>query len=294
MQRLLDTDVKLFRPGRNIGIVVIAPTRELVIQICQQATILATYHRAWTVQAFYGGGSIQRDRAILYHRPIPTILVATPGRLYDLLRESSRVQGNRNFADVIGESRIVVLDEADRLLQGFAIEMNKLFTYFPRVDKRQTMLFSATFSKHLKENLLSGASGGNVLPADFVTVDVSNDGDAKTQASTRVEESFVQLDDMKLYVPGLLSIVQKVMTDESNPKCKVIIFLPTAKIVKFFSEALTFLSVPVLSIHSRMSQGSRNRASTQFQQSTNRCVLLSSDVSARGVDYPDVSLVVQV
>jgi ATP-dependent RNA helicase MSS116, mitochondrial len=305
-------DTKLFRPGRTIGMIVIAPTRELVIQISQQASTLLSYqYNGFTVQSLYGGGSIQRDRAILLNRQIPSILVATPGRLHDLLRDSSsfRVYGNRNFIDVINECPIVIYDEADRLMDGFVSEMKTISSYLLRVEKRQTMLFSATISSKLKFILQNGYP--KILPSDYVTIDCVNDHDITTQTNQRVSQSFIQLCDMTLYVSGFLSIVHYLMQDNStnhlNQKSKVIVFLPTAKLVKFFSEVLyqlkslstttsTCYDYDIYSIHSRMSQGSRNRASTQFRRSNHQkpCILLSSDVSARGVDYPDVTYVVQV
>lgn len=289
IQRLIDADATVFRPGRDIGAVILAPTRELALQICQQASALVAYQHAWTVQAVYGGCSIQRDRAVLKQRA-PAILVATPGRLLDLLREPTRVQGNRLLADVVRESQIVVLDEADRLLQAFPSEMNKILSFLPRVEKRQTMLFSATIPGKLK--LLLSRPGSNILPADYVSVDCVQDDDVATQTNVRVEQSYVQLGDMKRYMAGLLAIVEEEAANDAE-HCKLVIFFPTAKLVKFVAVALSALKVPVLSIHSRMGQGARVRASSQFREAT-RSILLTSDVSARGVDYPDVSLVVQV
>lgn len=301
-------DHKIFRPGRTVGIIIIAPTRELVIQLSQEATKLLTYHHGYTVQPLYGGISIQRDRAILFHRPIPTVLVSTPGRLYDLLRDASsfRVHGNRNLVDVVNECPIVIFDEADRLMEGFMTEINTISSYLPRIEKRQTMLFSATISSKLKQVLSTGHP--KILPLDYVTVDCVNENDVTTQTNQRVTQTYVQLSDMQSYVSGFLYIVESLMKNSNSrsntKKSKVIIFLPTAKLVKFFTEVLNYISsislsstqsYDVYSIHSRMSQGSRNRASTQFRASnSNNCILLSSDVSARGVDYPDVTFVVQV
>jgi ATP-dependent RNA helicase MSS116, mitochondrial len=311
IERLLQLDHKIFRPGRTIGIIIIAPTRELVIQLSQEATKLLTFHHGYTVQPLYGGISIQRDRAILFHRPIPTVLVSTPGRLYDLLRDAAsfRVHGNRNLVDVVNECPIVIFDEADRLMEGFMTEINTISSYLPRIEKRQTMLFSATISSKLKQVLSTGHP--KILPSDYVTVDCVNENDITTQTNQRVAQTYVQLSDMQLYVSGFLSIVESLMKKNNNKnsqsntkKSKVILFLPTAKLVKFFTEVLNYISsislsstqsYDIYSIHSRMSQGSRNRASTQFRSSnSNNCILLSSDVSARGVDYPDVTFVVQV
>lgn len=276
------------------------------MQLSQEATKLLTFHHGYTVQPLYGGISIQRDRAILFHRPTPTVLVSTPGRLYDLLRDAAsfRVHGNRNLVDVVNECPIVIFDEADRLMEGFVTEINTISSYLPRIEKRQTMLFSATISSKLKQVLSTGHP--KILPSDYVTVDCVNENDITTQTNQRVTQTYVQLSNMQLYVSGFLSIVESLMTNShsNTKKSKVIIFLPTAKLVKFFAEVLKYISslslsstqsYDIYSIHSRMSQGSRNRASTQFRASnSNNCILLSSDVSARGVDYPDVTFVVQV
>jgi ATP-dependent RNA helicase MSS116, mitochondrial len=299
-------DPTSFRPGRTLGILILAPTRELVLQIAHVATQLLTFHHGYTVLPLYGGVSIQRDRAILLHRPIPTIVISTPGRLHDILRDSSsfRVSGNRCFQDILQESPIVIFDEADRLIDGFVTEINTITSYLSRVEKRQTMLFSATISSKLKQSLQRGYP--KVMAAEFMTVDCVNDNDITTLTNQRVTQSFIQLTDMKSYVTTFLSIVEDLMNESnSRTKQKVILFLPTAKLVKYFSLVLqqrsllssSTSSYDVYSIHSRMSQGSRTRASTQFRAATdqnNNCLLLTSDVSARGLDYPNVTLVVQV
>ena len=87
------------------------------------------------------------------------------------------------------------------------------------------------------------------------------------------------------YVPTLRSL----LTQEQE--AKVVVFFPTAKLVRFFCEF--FQDLPVMEIHSRMSQGSRSRVSAAFREAQ-LGILLTSDVSARGLDYPDVSLVIQV
>lgn len=300
LQRLREADLTVYRPGRTIGVLILAPTRELAIQIADQAKALLTHHQqrpgAWTVQCVFGGTKISRDRAVLSQR-IPTVLVATPGRLQDLLEQKTRVAGKRLFSDVIGDTKIVVLDEADRLLEAFPIETKKILSYLPRTEKRQTMLFSATFSKRLKGLMARG--DGKVLPADHKVVDCIGGVGPYMETNVRIEESYVQLSSMEHYLTGLVSIVREAVKSNDSEYPKLLIFFPTAKIVKFAAELLTTCDIvessttKVLHIHSRMSQAARNSASTQFRHAK-RAILLTSDVSARGVDYPDVSLVVQV
>ena len=89
----------------------------------------------------------------------------------------------------------------------------------------------------------------------------------------------------------LLAVIREHM--RSDQDYKVMCFFTTARITQFYCALFNALGVPVLEMHSRKSQAQRTRAADQFR-SAKRCIMFSSDVSARGVDYPDVSLVIQV
>ena len=89
----------------------------------------------------------------------------------------------------------------------------------------------------------------------------------------------------------LLAVIREHMAAERE--FKVMCFFTTARITQFYCALFNALGVPVLEMHSRKSQAQRTRAADQFRASK-RCIMFSSDVSARGVDYPDVSLVIQV
>lgn len=317
VQRILNSqklEVQV-RPGRDVGIVIIAPTRELAQQISREAESLLNFQHGWTVQSVTGGTSLSRDKARLWHQQCaPTILVATPGRLLDLLQSDSKTVGlsdtgdrrNRQLANLLRNTPIVILDEADLLLQGFQKEMTKILSYFPRVEKRQTMLFSATTPAKLL-GLLSSTAGSHIISKEYVFVDCVGVGDdAKLlQTNRRVDHCYIQLDCMEHYLAGLLSILRDAVLGDSLGK--IIVFFPTAKLVTFAAELLKSFFVPndssirerrvqILSIHSRMSHGARQRASSLFRVSDDRhtSILLTSDVSARGVDYGDVNLVIQV
>lgn len=275
IERLSDMDLTLYRPNSNIGCLIVAPTRELVIQIGKEAQALLTYHDNRNVLTLYGGTGVGGDVARLT-RQLPTILVATPGRLVDHM-EQTRIRG-RKFVDIISETRIVVLDEVDLLLEGFVPESKRLLSALQRPSLRQTLLFSATIPRHLKTSL------EDLLPPDYLSIECR-------ERSPRVEERFYILPNVEAYVSTLISIIEKATTLDKN--YKIIVFFPAARLVRFFSDVFQIaLGIPVLEIHSRMSQATRRDVSKTFSEST-RCILFSSDVSARGVDYPDVSLVVQ-
>ena len=112
-----------YQPGLNIGILVISPTRELAQQIGDEAEKLLTFHNDMSVQVVFGGTKVSRDAARL-RKKLPTILVATPGRLQDLL-ESTKV-GARKFSDIMSTTSVCVLDETDQLLDmGFRREKKR-------------------------------------------------------------------------------------------------------------------------------------------------------------------------
>jgi ATP-dependent RNA helicase MSS116 len=274
LEQLMAADATVFRPGKNVGVLIVAPTRELAIQIAEEAAALLTFHTGdWSdsVLCLYGGTKIQRDIALL-NKQIPSILVATPGRLQDHL-DGTRVRSIK-FSEIIAETRLVVLDETDRLLDGFQKETKKILSYLPRPEKRQTLLFSATVPKKLKRVL------DEIMPPDYIEVDCITDRDVTSQTNIRVDQSYAVLPSMDLYVPGLVSIVKETM--KADPSAKIVVFLPAAKLVKFFADLFNVgLDIPVTEMHSRITQSARNRASTAFRNSKGG-VLLTSDVSARG------------
>ena len=284
IERLLAAELSQFKPGLSIGIVVIAPTRELAIQIAAQAEALLTFHTDMDVACVYGGTKLQRDIRLLSGPRLPAILVATPGRMLELLE--LRI-GRRKFSDMVQETRIVVLDEADRLINAFSRETQKILSFLPRPEKRQTLLFSATISDKLRA-FVKGS-----MNIDFEDVDClkMNDRNPSGQTNRRVNQSYRILRNVADYIPTLLALIQRAMAEDEN--YKILVFFPASKLVRFAAQFMNIgMGMSVLEIHSRMSQASRTRASNTFRSSKN-AILFSSDVSARGVDYPDVSLVVQ-
>jgi ATP-dependent RNA helicase MSS116 len=273
LEQLMAADATVFRPGKNVGVLIVAPTRELAIQIAEEASALLTFHTGeWSdsVLCLYGGTKIQRDIALL-NKQIPSILVCPPGRLQDHL-DGTRVRSIK-FSDIIAETRLVVLDETDRLLDGFQKETKKILSYLPRSEKRQTLLFSATVPKKLKRVL------DEIMPPDYIEVDCI-DRDVTSETNIRVDQSYAVLPSMDLYVPGLVSIVKA--TIKADPNAKIVVFLPAAKLVKFFADLFNVgLDIPVTEMHSRITQSARNRASSAFRNAKGG-VLLTSDVSARG------------
>ncbi|KAG5351440.1 hypothetical protein C0989_006451 [Termitomyces sp. Mn162] len=295
------------QPLDGISMLVLAPTRELAIQIEQEAVMLLQHHTNITVGHIIGGTKPHQTLHKILNKP-PTILIATPGRLHDHLTTPETADDVRaQFKGL----KTLVYDEADRLLdQGFKRDLDGILSALPdrRVSPRQVMLFSATVSKDIRE------IAGKALSKDheFVSTLLEDEANAhehvpQTYIVTPFANTFPTLlnilrHDRLLHAnsnttPAKLSTIPYRPQGKSNPlsKSKVIVFFPTARHVSFAYELLSALPglPPVYEIHSRNRQGARERASADFTNAA-EAVLVSSDVTARGMDFPGVTLVVQV
>lgn len=213
IERLLEFDYDLYRPGRNIGIIIVAPTRELAIQIADQAKSLTTYLNDFEVGCVYGGTRMQRDLRLLSPR-VPSLLVATPGRLLEHL-DKTRVD-RRKFCDIVDGTKIVVFDEADRLFESFPQETKKILSFLPRAEKRQTLLFSATMPSKLKSFLKKA------MKIDYVQIDCVDDGGSASETNALAEQFYCQLETMDDYIAKLIGIIQHETKCDSS--FKIIVF----------------------------------------------------------------------
>ena len=273
-----------YLPDKTVSCLVIAPTRELAIQIGDEAEKLLLHHSDLSVQVMYGGTKMARDINALNKR-LPAIIIATPGRLLDHL-QSTKVRGRKFSDDIMKAVDIVVLDEIDRLLDlGFRREIQKILSYLPRKEKRQTMFFSATVPKGMKRIMQES------LRDDYLEVDCVQDGVSAAPTNLRVTQSHVILPNMASVIPSIYSILKQATTEKPF---KVVVFFPTARMVSFFADFLNDgLDHPIIELHSKKSQSSRNTATEDFRTAKN-AILFTSDLSARGIDYPDVTQVIQI
>ena len=305
IERLLRTPE--YNNDAQVGVVVISPTRELATQIGEEATKLVSFHTHMSTQVVFGGTKTTRDISRLNTR-LPTVLVATPGRLNDLL-QTATVRGIK-FANIMKQTPIIVLDETDQLLDlGFRREIQQILNYMgsssssssssTRQKKRQTLLFSATVPPALKEIMRQ------TMQEDYVEVDCIKDGngngtgETSTETHIHIEQSHAIISSMSQYVPSIIRVVKEAANDGGGgggggDDTKVVVFFPTARMVSFFADLFNeVVRLPVMELHSKKSQGYRNRVSSQFREAKSG-ILFTSDVSARGVDYPGVTHVVQL
>ncbi|KAJ3380894.1 hypothetical protein HDU92_005697 [Lobulomyces angularis] len=259
---------------QQTSIIIISPTRELAFQTLTETQKMCKFLPLKSV--LICGGEDRRQQLLKLMRERCDIIVATPGRLLDFLDNS------RNISEVFSKTKVLVLDEADTLLEmGFREDIEKIVNYLPK--ERETLMFSATISKETK------LIAAQALRKDFLHIDCVPANDVESHFAIRqsyITSTFSQ------QLPLILDILQR--HKESTPNGKIIVFFPTASMVAFFSQVFLRISeLNIIEIHSKLSQGKRVRASNFFRRSTNG-ILFTTDVSARGVDYPDVTLVLQV
>ena len=257
----------------KISALVISPTRELAQQIAVEAVKLTNAHSLRT-SCFVGGSSVNKDVKELA-RGID-VLVTTPGRLQAHLEDNTE-----RIRQKLDNLQVLVLDEADRLLDmGFRPDIMRIINYLPK--ERQTLLFSATLPSATEE--LKNVA----LRDDYTFVNTIEGDDQQTNSQTVQEYVVCDLQDV-------ISVVESILEDHMKlPAYKVIVFLPTARAAQFMAQLFETAGFPhVLEMHSRKSQAARTKAADAFRKGK-KMIMFSSDVSARGVDYPDVSLVLQV
>ncbi|QFY60887.1 DEAD/DEAH box helicase [Rhizobium grahamii] len=244
--------------NRTTRTLILAPTRELVNQIAQNLkNFLRKSHLR--INVVVGGVSINKQQLQLEKGT--DILVATPGRLLDLV--ARRAIG-------LTAVRYLVLDEADQMLDlGFVHDLRKIAKMVPK--KRQTMLFSATMPKSIAD--LAGEYLTNP-----VTVEVTPPG----KAADKVEQ-YVHFVNGKNDKTDLL---KKSLTE--NPDGRAIVFLRTKHGAEKLMKHLEHVGYSVASIHGNKSQGQRERALKAFRDGDIK-TLIATDVAARGIDIPAVS-----
>ncbi|KAI0870960.1 DEAD-domain-containing protein [Hypoxylon argillaceum] len=274
--------------AQDIRAIILSPTRELAEQIGTEARKLAQ-HTGIVVQTAVGG-TRKRESLFRMWREGCDILVATPGRLNDLLADPhAKVAAPKLQA--------LVLDEADRMLDvGFSDELRTIQESLPSTKEvpRQTLLFSATIPRdvvHLAKSM--------VRPDNFEFVQTIKADDVATH--DRVPQHLVAVAGFENVFPTILEIAHRAKAAEnSDTPFKAMVFFSNTASVQFAHEVLR--TTPSLSygsgiqtyeIHARLTQEQRTRSADRFRRATS-AILFSSDVTARGMDFPGVTDVIQV
>jgi len=258
LERLSETNPKMGK--KQIRVLVLTPTRELAAQVAESIKTYGKYMK-YTSTVIFGGVGINPQLATL--RRGVDIVIATPGRLLDIASQ-----------DAIDFSALetLVLDEADRMLDmGFIHDIKKLMKMMPK--QRQTLLFSATFSKEIKQ-LAAG------LLKDPVLIEVARENTTAEQVSQVVH--FVD----KSRKRELLS--QLIKTKDWR---QVLVFTRTKHGANKLTKQLEEAGITAAAIHGNKSQGARTKALASFKEGKIR-VLVATDIAARGIDIDQLPHVV--
>ena len=252
-----------FAQGTEPRALILAPTKELVVQIAEHARALAKFTDLRVI-ALYGGVGPKTQIEALQQGV--DIIIATPGRFMEIYFKQEIV---------VKQLKILVLDEADRMLDmGFMHQLRKIFEVIP--SKRQNLLFSATFPAKVEK-----------LAEEFLEFPVKVEATPLTMAAQ-------QVDQVLYYVPNLktkIHLLEYVLKDQVTFN-RVMIFTRTkdsANDVFKFIERKKIGSAKV--IHSNKGQNSRINAMNEFKQGDLR-ILVSTDVASRGIDVTNVSHVI--
>jgi ATP-dependent RNA helicase RhlE len=239
---------------------ILAPTRELAIQIDES---LRVYGRNLKLRHAVILGGVNQNRQVQALRHGVDILVATPGRLLDLIQ-----QKHLRLSAVT----TLVIDEADRMFDmGFIRDVRRIVSYLPR--QRQSMLFSATMPAevaHLVAEILKEPARIDISPA---TVTADN------------------IDQRVYFVPAQekRTLLNELLRDEGMKR--VIVFTRTKHGANKVAEQLEKAGHPAEAIHGNKSQNARQRALEEFRSGRAR-ILVATDIAARGLDIDDVTHVV--
>lgn len=257
-----------------ILVLVVCPTRELASQAAAEANKLLKYHSTIGVQVVIGGTRLALEQKRMQANPC-RILVATPGRLKD------HIENTAGFATRLMGVKVLVLDEADHLLDmGFRRDIERIIDAIPK--QRQTLLFSATVPPEVRQICHVA------LKRDHEFINTVEEGSEETHSQVQQKYLVAPLDKQ---FSLLYSMLRDHIADDVS--YKVLVFCTTAMVTRLVAGLLGELNLNVREIHSRKPQSYRTRVSDEFRKSKG-LILVTSDVSARGVDYPDVTLVIQI
>lgn len=251
---------KMYNDAPGIKCVVMVPTHELAIQIEKVFKNVGRYTNVKTL-GIYGG--VEQGPQIESLKAGVDILIATPGRLFDLV--------NQKYIK-LRSLEILVLDEADLMLDlGFYKDIKDLTTYIPQ--KRQTLFFSATISEKIKDlaySLVKNAIRIQLSPKDPVSKNVDH------------AVMFVAMDDKRFFLERLVN---------EQPDSKILVFVRTKVRAERVMSAMKRVGIESLTMHGGKEQSDRLEVLDQFRKGEVK-LLIATDVSARGIDIPGVNYVI--
>lgn len=269
--------------GTGISLLVISPTRELAMQIAQEADGLLQRMRTYKVCLAIGGTNKNTEKAKILAGS--DILVATPGRLLDHMSSSA-------IRDTFSHLDTLVLDEADRLLDmGFLRALTDIVACLPNKEEtdRQGMVFSATITRQVQKIADLVLSPGYKCSLSIPV--------AELNTPERIRQHIITVPTFASVASAMVGAVREEVTLVGAESIKAIIFAPTAAHANFYGGILSALTdmakVQVRVLHARFSQSRRKNTTREFR-SAKTGILVATDIVARGMDFPGVTSVLQV
>lgn len=254
----------------GVGAIVITPTRELAYQIFETLKKVGQFHD-FSAGLVIGGKNLKFERSRMDQC---NIIICTPGRLLQHMDENALFNCD--------SLNVLVLDEADRCLDmGFEAAMNAILENLPA--QRQTLLFSATQTKSLKDLARLSLSEPQVVAPD------DQQATGLTKASPdQLQHCFVECE-LEDKVTMLWSFLKQ------HKKAKIIVFMASCKQVKFVYEIFSKLrpGISLLALYGTLSQDRRVNVYNEFMRKAN-VVLFATDIASRGLDFPEVNWVLQL
>ena len=255
----LQTRKQKKRPD-GVKCLVMVPTRELALQITEAFKQVAQFTRVKTYGVF---GGVDQDPQIAQLQKGIDVLVATPGRMFDLVS-----QGHLRLNRV----EVLILDEADHMLDlGFIKDIRALIHHLP--SQRQTLFFSATIDERIKKLAYS-------LVTNPIRIQVS----PKNPVAKNITHSVVRvaMDDKRFFLERVV---------RENLNSKILVFVRTQVRAERVQRAMERVDIAAQTIHGGKEQDERLRVLDDFKRGSTT-LLIATDVSARGIDIPNVDMIV--
>lgn len=267
---------------KGIRAVVVAPTRELAIQVFEQIDALTkaipSSAESGKLKAvcIYGGTNKDAQRASLKGA---NIIVATPGRLKDFMSDDSVS---------LSKTRYLVLDEADRMLdKGFEDDIKHIISSMPSSSKRQTAMFTATWPKSIRDLAATFMSDPVRITIGRDKVENGEGDDGELRANPRIKQTVEVMDGMQKST-RLLQLLRK--QDKGD---RVLVFALYKKEASRLENFIRSNGFQVAGIHGDLQQAAREKSLAAFKTGS-VSILVATDVAARGLDIPNVRLVINV
>ncbi len=246
--------------GNAISCLVMVPTHELALQITDVFNVLGKHTRIKSYGIF---GGVDQEPQINQLEKGFDVLISTPGRLFDLVS-----QGHLKLQRI----EILILDEADHMLDlGFIDDIRDLMKFLPK--KRQTLFFSATINKKIKKLAYS-------LVKDAIRIQIS----PKDPVAKNVEHAVahINMDDKRFFLERLI---------KDNPDQKFLVFVRTKVRAERVFKAMQRVNIQSETLHGNLSHKERTDTLEKYKKGIVK-ILIATDVSARGIDIPDVNFVI--